>query len=173
MNQDDCFQLGYVIKPHGLQGEVDIFIDSDFPASYKEMESVFVNFHGNLVPFFIENIRLNGDRATIRFKTIDSIEQAQELKSCTLHLPLDLLPSLEGNNFYFHEVTGFEVVDKKHGNIGVVEKFYNYPGQDFMAIIHNGKEVLVPVNNDIIEEVNREKNQIIVNLPEGLLEIYL
>ena len=56
---------------------------------------------------------------------------------------------------------------------GKVEKFYDYPGQDFMAVIHKGKEILIPVNDDIIKEVNRDEEHLEVILPEGLLDIYL
>ena len=173
MNTDDCFQLGYVIKPHGLKGEVDIFIDSDFPDSYENMESVFVKLHESLVPFFIEKIRISGEKATVKFENLHTLEEASELKSCTLHLPLEQLPKLDGNKFYFHEVTGFEVIDAQYGAIGKVEKFYDYPGQDFMAVIHKGKEILIPVNDNIITEVNRNEKHLKVTLPEGLLEIYL
>ncbi len=173
MNTDDCFQLGYVIKPHGLKGQVDIFIDSDFPESYEKMESVFVYFHEMLVPFFIEKIRITGEKATVKFESVDTLKKASELKSCTLHLPLERLPKLHGNKFYFHEVIGFEVFDPQHGAIGKVEKFYDYPAQDFMAVIHKGKEILIPVNDDIIKEVNRNEKHLKVILPEGLLDIYL
>ena len=56
MHVDDCYQLGYIVKPHGLKGEVQIFIDSDDPQAYQNLELVFVQQGQQLVPFFIESI---------------------------------------------------------------------------------------------------------------------
>ncbi len=173
MTIDECFQLGYVIKPHGLNGEVDVFLDTDYPENYIHLESVFIEIKQKLVPFFIEHIQVRQNKALIKFSEVDSLDNALELKGCTLHLPATLLAPLKGNAFYFHEVIGFDVVDNKEGLLGKAVKFYNYPGQDLMAVIYMNKEVLIPVNDDIIKQVNRSKKQIEVALPAGLLEIYL
>jgi 16S rRNA processing protein RimM len=170
---DECFQLGYIIKPHGLKGEVDIFIDSDFPDNYTELESVFVSNHDTLIPFFIEYIQVRGQKAIVKFEEIDAVEQSSELKGNTLHLPLSNLPPLVGNEFYFHEVLGFHVLDKKEGDIGPIHQILNYPNQDFMVILKETKEILIPINNDIITEVDKLNRTMSVDLPEGLLDIYL
>ena len=56
VNIDECFELGYIIKPHRLNGAVDIYLDTDFPEDYKKLESLFVNLRQKLVPFFIDSI---------------------------------------------------------------------------------------------------------------------
>ena len=173
MTINECFQLGYVIKPHGLNGEVDVFLDTDFPENYTHLESVFVEIIQKLVPFFIEHIQIRGNKALIMFSEVDSVENARKIKGCTLHLPATLLPPLKGNAFYFHEVIGYDVVDNTEGSLGQVVKFYNYPNQDLLAVVYRDKEVLIPLNDDIIKHVSRTKKQIEVALPVGLLEIYL
>lgn len=173
MTINECFQLGYVIKPHGLNGEVDVFLDTDYPENYMHLESTFVEIKQKLVPFFIEYIKVRGNKALIKFKEIDSVENSKKLKGCTLHLPATLLPPLKGNTFYFHEVIGYDVVDDIEGTLGQVVKFYNYPNQDLLVVKYREKEVLIPLNDDIIIHVNRSKKQIEVALPTGLLEIYL
>jgi len=170
---DECFQLGYIIKPHGLKGEVDIFIDSDFPDNYRKLESVFVSVRDSLIPFFIESIQIRGQKAIVKFEDVDAVEKAKELKSHTLHLPLTLLPALSGKKFYFHEVLGYLVIDKTEGEIGLIKQIFNYPNQDFIVIMKDEKEILIPINDEIISQVDRADQIIRVELPAGLLDIYL
>jgi len=92
VNIDECYQLGYVIKPRGLKGELDVFIDSDSPENYKTLESVFVEIEQKLIPFFIEYIQIRDNRAILKFEDVDDVDKASDLKSCPLHLPLELLP---------------------------------------------------------------------------------
>ncbi|UII27977.1 ribosome maturation factor RimM [Fulvivirga maritima] len=173
MNIDECFQLGYVIKKHGLKGEVNILLDVDDPQYYQEMESVFVEINKKLVPFFIDSLSLKGNKAVVKFEDVDTAEQADELTGNSLFLPLAVLPQLTGNQFYFHEIIGYEVVDEAQGSIGVAKDVYASPQQDLLAVDFNQKEILVPINDEIITSVDHEEKKINVSLPEGLLDIYL
>lgn len=172
MRKDDCFLLGYVIKPHGLKGEVSVFLDTDSPDSYDEMESVLLEINQRLIPFFISELSLRGDRAILRLEGVDTFEQAEELRGAPMYLPEDLLPELESGQFYFHEVIGFEVSDKEAGDIGQITRVYASGKQDLLAVDHHGTEVLIPVIDEIILRVDREDRKIHVVLPEGLLDIY-
>ncbi|UII22614.1 ribosome maturation factor RimM [Fulvivirga ligni] len=173
MNIDECFQLGYVIKKHGLKGEVSILLDVDEPEYYQEMESVFVEINKKLVPFFMNRFSLKGKKAVVKFEDIDTAEQAEELCGHSLYLPLSFLPKLTGNQFYFHDIIGFTVVDKTAGEIGAITDIYASPQQDLLAVDYNDKEVLMPINDEIIVQVDREKKQLTVALPDGLLDIYI
>ena len=173
MNIDECFELGYIIKPHGLKGTVDIFLDTDYPGDYTELESVFVKVGQKLVPFFISRIQIRGNKALVHFEDIDTLEQSEELKGCSLYLPDSMLPQLEGEEFYFHEVLGFQVSDSQMGKLGHITKFYDYPGQTLLAVDFKEKEILIPVNDDIITKVDRKEKLIEVSLPDGLVDVYI
>jgi len=69
-------------------------------------------------------------------------------------------------------VLGFKIIDEKEGNIGTVQKFYNYPNQSLLAVIYKESEVLIPVNDHIIKNVDKRKKEISVSLPKGLINIY-
>jgi 16S rRNA processing protein RimM len=173
MRKDDCFLLGYVIKPHGLKGEVSVLLDVDFPEDYKEMESVFLDIDQKLVPFFISAISINRDKAVIKFEDITTPEQAMSLKGRELYLPESTLPEMEADQFYFHEVIGYSVTDQTSGRLGVITNVYESGKQDLLAVDHQGIEILIPLIDEIVLEVNRENKEVLVNLPEGLLDIYL
>ncbi|GAB3327159.1 ribosome maturation factor RimM [Marivirga atlantica] len=173
MKQSQCFELGVVLRPHGLHGEVYISLDTDFPEDYAELESVFVLQNGMLVPFFIEHIQVNNKQALVKFEDIDSKDDANTIKGLSLHLPLDQLPKLSDDQFYFHEIIGFKLIDENKGELGTVGQVYEAGHQDLIGMDYKGKEVLIPINDEIINKVDRNTNEIFITLPEGLLELYL
>ncbi len=173
MDIDSCYQLGYVIKPHGLKGDVSIYIDADEPQVYKNLASVLIQLDNNLVPFFISKIKVSGQKAILSLEDSPDIEFAQLLKGSALYLPLSALPELTDNQFYFHEIIGFIVEDEDLGEVGPVITVYDAGPQDLLAIEHKGKEVLLPINDETVKKVDKNKKLIFVNMPAGLLDIYL
>ncbi len=173
MKLDECYQLGWVLKPHGTKGEVHILLDVDRPEDYSEMESVFVEINKNLVPFFIEWIQVKGNKALVKFEGLDSLERAGDIKSKRLFLPLSGLPELKEDQFYYHDIIGYVMEDRFLGRIGPVENIYSKTGQDLFSVTHKGHELLVPVTDAWILGIDHEKKKIFVELPEGLIDIYL
>lgn len=172
MELDDCFEIGYILKPNGLKGGVSIQLDTDDPSKYQEMESVIVKIGDNLVPFLIADIQINGSKGMLWFEDIKTLEDAEQLKSCKLLLPLELLPKLEKDQFYYHEVIGYQVVDQTRGKLGIIENIFSAGKQDLISMNFNGKEVLIPIAPEIVLRAVHSKKEVEVNLPQGLLEIY-
>lgn len=172
MDKKDCFNLGKITKPFGLKGEVVFFLDVDEPENYAALDSVFVEVKNQLVPYFIQSIRINGNKATVLFEDL-SREESLALVGYDLYLPLDLLPKLTGKKFYFHEIIGFTVIDSEKGDIGTVASVIDYPAQPLFQIINNGTEILLPVIDQIIDSVDRDKRTIAVTAPNGLIDLYL
>lgn len=173
MRIEDCYQLGNITKPHGLQGEVQAYLDVDVPEEYTELESVFVEINQKLVPFFVESMSLRGNKAIVAFEDITTLEQAESLRGSALYLPLDVLPDLGEDQFYYHEIIGFTVQDAVKGALGTVAEVYAGGMQDIIRMDYEGKEVLIPVSDGIIGAIDREAKLLHVSLPEGLLDIYL
>jgi 16S rRNA processing protein RimM len=175
MTIDSCYLLGFVVKPHGLKGEVVIHLDVDAPENYNKLESVFISKNEGkmLIPFFIEKISISQQKAHIKFEDVDSLEQANELVGNEVYLPLNFLPPLADTQFYFHEIIEFQVVDEEKGALGIVKDVYQLPHQDLVGMIYQEKEVLIPINDHTIKKVDREGKMLHVLLPDGLLEVYL
>ncbi len=173
MRKDDCFLLGYVIKPHGLKGEVSVLLDTDIPEAYTEMESVFLEIDQRLIPFFISALSLKENRAIVQFEGIKDFAGAEALKGCALYLPDEALPEMGDDQFYYHEIIGYKVVDGQSGIVGEVTNVYASGKQDLLAVDHQGTEILIPVIDEIISRVDREQKALHVDLPDGLLDIYL
>ncbi|QCR24573.1 ribosome maturation factor RimM [Pontibacter sp. SGAir0037] len=173
MNIDACFQLGYIVKTHGIKGQVVAFFDVDYPEDYEDLESVFLEQGGRLIPFFIDSMEpQQKGRFIIQFEDVKTVEQANKLRNTALYLPLDELPELDEDQFYFHEVIGYKVQDETHGALGIVKEFYDMPQQQLMAMEYLGQEMLIPVIDEIFLRADHEARQLHVRLPEGLLEVY-
>ncbi|MEO5775934.1 MAG: ribosome maturation factor RimM [Flavobacterium sp.] len=174
MRKEDCFYLGKIAKKFSFKGEVLIYLDTDEPELYENMESVFVEFNKNLVPFFIQNSSLHkNDFLRVQFEDVDSEEEADSIINCEVYLPLSMLPKLSGNKFYFHEVIGFEIEDKRLGIFGKIVSINDSSAQPLFEVINGNVEILVPMIDQFLVKIDRENKKVIMDLPEGLVEMYL
>ena len=174
MRREDCFYLGKIVRKHSFKGEVVVKLDTDEPELYKNLESVFVALGNNLVPFFIEESLLQkGNQLRVAFEDVVDEEDADALLGSELYLPLEFLPKLQGDKFYFHEIIDFQISDVNYGRIGVITGVNDSSAQPLFEIDANGKEVLIPMADYFIKKIDREKSEIIVETPEGLIDLYL
>ena len=177
MTLDETYQLGYLIKTHGLRGQLVAHFDVDDISAYTKLKTVYLALAGaptKLVEHQIEKVQSqSGNKVLIKLRGIDRIEEAESLRGSQLHLPLAALPELEEDQFYFHDVIGFIVIDEHLGTLGTVENFYELPQQDMLAMRYQGQEVLIPVVDELISHADHAKKEIHVNLPDGLLDVYL
>lgn len=174
MLKEECFYLGKIVRKFSFKGELLAKLDTDEPEAYKKLESVFVDINDKLVPFFIASSRLHKSTLLrIDFKEVENETDAEGLIGAELYLPLDKLPKLKGDKFYYHEIIGFAVEDVTYGPIGTIKKINDDTSQAIFVIDANGKEVLIPIIDDFIKELKREEKKIILDVPEGLIEIYL
>jgi 16S rRNA processing protein RimM len=172
MQKQDCFYLGNVVGKFSFKGELLVKVDSDNPEDYTELESVFVELSTGLVPFFIKKCQLHkSELLRIDFEEISNDQEADALIKKKLYLPLYLLPPLEGNKFYYHEIIGF-TVSTKAKEIGLITAVLDQGPQALFQVEATDKKIhLIPIHDDFILEVDRKKNLIQVQLPEGLLEL--
>jgi len=149
-------------------------LDTDEPEIYENIDAVFVNLRNNLIPFFVEDSKLHkSDLLRLKFEDVNSESEAEHLLKSELYLPLELLPKLEGNKFYFHEIIGYKVIDSNFGEVGNIVSINDSTAQSLFVIDKNGIEILLPMNDDFIQKVDRDQNVINVTMPEGLIDLYL
>lgn len=173
MNKEECYYLGYVSKTRGLKGDLTVTLDVDSPADYLQLDSFYLDIDDNLVPFFVESSQLSNKHLSVRLEGINSLEEAEPLVKKGAYLPLSSLPELSGTDFYFHEVIGFEVIDVTQGHLGSIVKIIDNPGNPLIQVFKNEKEILIPISDDVIQEVDRESKSLVVASPEGLIDLYL
>jgi len=170
---NDYFYLGVVTKTFGYKGQVVVYLDTDEPEKYKALDALFVQDDDEMLPYMIEDFTYKGaNQAIVKFVDVDG-EEAKSLVRTELYLPLSFLPPLTGNKFYFHEIIGFDVIDKEKGNIGKCVDFMEVSLQPIMHIDYYGTEILIPAVDEIFDTVDRKNKTIMISAPEGLIDIYL
>ncbi len=174
MQKEECFYLGKIVRKYSFKGEVLIKLDTDEPELYTEMESVFVDYNNNLIPFFIEKSALHKSTLLrVQFEDVISEEKADEIIGLEVYLPLNFLPELEDDQFYYHEIIGFTAEDMSFGKIGIVKGVNDSASQALFEIERDGKQILIPVNDDFIKKVDKKNKILLFDTPEGLIDLYL
>lgn len=174
MDKKNCFYLGKIVSKYSFKGELLVKLDTDDPEFFIDMESVFVLQHKNLIPFFIEESSLHkSELLRVRFEDVDNEADADALIGAELYLPLDFLPKLTGNKFYYHEVIGFTAEDENFGNIGIITGVNDSTNQAIFEIDRDGKEILIPLVDHFLKNIDRENKKILFDVPEGLINLYL
>lgn len=173
MNKNQCFELGYILRPHGLDGAVVARFDVDQPSAYLGIDALFVESEGRLVPFLVRKVNpTSGQQVVLSLEGVSDDTQAQELKGHKLYLPEQVLPKLADHQYYYHELVGAQVEDEVHGKLGTIREIVEMPRQTIALMDWENVEVLIPVHEDIVLEFNRSTQTIKTHLPEGLLEVY-
>lgn len=172
MKKEDCFYLGKIVKKYSFKGELILKLDTDQPEIYENLNAIFLDMGKTLVPYFIESsLFQKGNHMRIRFEDVDSEEDAELLLKRDAYLPLSLLPKLEGNQFYFHEVTGFILEDINFGKVGVIASINDRSAQPLFVVKTDHTEILVPMVDDFIEKIDRVNKKVLVRTPEGLIDM--
>ena len=173
MKVEDCFYIGYITKTKGLKGEVQVYFEYDEPADLL-LDSVFAEINGKLVPFFISTYKLqNNQTGNFYFDDIDTIEKAETLIRKKLYLPNKLKPVRDESEFLITDLKGFIVYDNTVGELGEIIEIHEYP-QQFVAVVpYQFKEIMFPLNDDLIMEIDEANGILKVDLPEGLIDLYL
>ena len=88
-------------------------------------------------------------------------------------MPASDLPVLGDKNFYDHEVVGFKLIDTKIGEIGNIVQIIDLSVNPLIQVDANGKEVLIPLLDGLVQKVDRKAKELHVESPEGLFDLYL
>ena len=174
MKKEDCFELGIISKLYSFKGEVILYIDSDEPNKYYELDSLFLEINKQLIPFFVTKSQVNkAKELRIRFDGVDTEEQAKKIIKKKVYLPVEVLPELDENHFYYHEIEGYSLVDSEKGDVGIITAVIDNPGNMLIEVDIKGTEALIPCNDHTFIKVDRDNKQFFVKIPEGLLDIYI
>jgi len=172
MINEKTIYLGTIVKTHGVKGEVILNSELNLPNYFEDTELIFAEINGGLVPFFIENdgVRVRSSRSAIlRICDIDSEMKAKLLISKNIfiqenstQIPIKLP---------VNELIGYKVIDKIKGYIGLLADL-NTSRLNPLLIVENGNtEIYIPLQNEFIDGINDKEKTILINTPEGLIDL--
>ncbi len=173
---DQFKEIGYTKKTHGVKGGIRIIIENQYLDAFYQASVVFINQKGALLPYFIENIQ-EGSELIVTFEDINSKEEARNLTGFPIYLSKEDLDAEEPVPEYDDDIEtltfleGYDLIDKTLGILGPIIRVEEYPQQQMGIIIYNGKEVLIPLHVDLMSEINTDEQKVMMELPEGILEI--
>lgn len=171
MKVEDCFEIGYISKTRGLKGEVQVAFTFDEPEKLK-ISAVFIEINNKLVPYFVSNYKIPMPMiGYFNFEDIDHIDKASTITKRKIFLPNKLKPKRKKGEFFFTDLIGFVANDAQAGDLGNILDVQEYPQQFIATIKYQEKDVLIPLNEAFIAEIDMTKKTVHFNLPEGLLEL--
>jgi len=169
MARTSTILLGKIAKINGFEGTVTVRTDRNFSGKIPETESVFLVIDGRPVPFFIEYIEQFADGSIrMKFEDYDSYEKVKEFSGCSVLLSstgTDLPVGSETG-----DLTGFTVISENDKHIGIIRELISNPGQLMLRVSgSDGRDILLPLHEDLIISVDPGNKEIILTIPDGLI----
>jgi len=173
MKTQDCFRIGTILKTRGLKGELQAYID--YPDADKlEFDALFLETKGKLVPYFIESFKIPlKNTAYIYLQDVDHVDKAKQIIKKDIYLPNTVKPIKNEAEFTLRDLLGFTAIDEDEGELGEIIEIQELPQQLIATVVYKNREVLFPLSEGIITGIDEVKGLVYVDLPEGLLDIYL
>jgi 16S rRNA processing protein RimM len=172
MLKKNCFFLGTVVAKYSFKGEVLIKLDTDDPSAYQSLQSLLIEQEMGLVPYFVERAKLH--KTQLLRTSIEDVKneiEADKLIGKAVYLPLNQLPKLDDDKFYYHEIVGFEVIESSRGVVGIITDVNDTSSQVLLEVDHKQKTVLIPLVDDLLQKVDKKNKKLHISIPDGLLDL--
>ena len=171
--KSNCVKVGYVQKPHGIHGELVIRFQEEFYETLEEVPTLFLEIDNLLVPYFIseDGLRFKSDESVLaQLDWVDSDKKAKELCGLSVFVnQTDVIDSEE--DLSPHALVGFQLFDEELGLIGEILEVNDFAGNLLLAVEYQGKDALVPLNEDLIVRLDEENREIELRIPDGLFDL--
>lgn len=171
--KSNCTKIGYVQKPHGIHGELVIRFDEEYYETLEECPPLFLEIDNLLVPYFIseEGLRFKSGEAVIaNLEWIDSDKKAKELCGLSVFVDQDDVIEFE-DEMSPNALVGYQLFDETLGLIGEITEVNDFSGNVLLSVIYQGKDAMVPLNEDLIVRLDEETREIELRIPEGLFNL--
>ena len=171
----DFQSIGFTKKTHGVKGELRLKIEDAYLEDFAQAEVVFLNIDGRKIPYFVEKVNFDNS-FTIKFEEHDSRESVLLLTGKEIFLRgKDILTdserTIEVETLVYEKYTNFEILDKTLGKLGSIEEVIEFPQQEMAVVVYQEKDLLIPLNEHLIIEIKEEERIILMDLPDGLLNL--
>ena len=164
--------VGRIVRAHGIRGQVVVNPETDFPdARFRPGAELFVERNGRVQALRLTSVRFQHDRPVIGIEGVDTINDAEQFAGCELRVPVADLAQLPQGTFYRHDLIGCRVETAAGDAIGVVNDVEGTLGGSRLIVDGAGGEIQIPLAIEICTTIDVERKRIVVNAPEGLLDL--
>ncbi len=166
-------RVGKIVATHGLQGAVIMtHVAGDSRWLKKEHVLMIEMQKGSYIPYFVSDFRsVNDKEYNVNFEDLDKVESAKKLVGKSVYVDEALLAGYAKESPLLW--IGFSITDVHVGLLGVMEDVMQTPNQWLGKVIYNEKEVLIPLLHQFIKEIQIKQKRIIMELPAGLMDVYM
>ena len=173
MGSNQFVEIGTIQRTHGVNGEFQVIWNNDFYLEEQNLESVFIEFDEIPVPFFISSIRSKGeDKALVKLEDVEDVNIANELVGLKLLLPSEQIA--KNDDLLLSDLIGYSMINDQEQPIGKIIDYHEYQSNSVFTVLHqSGAEVMIPVADELIVEVDEERKTITMVIPDGLIDLYL
>jgi 16S rRNA processing protein RimM len=164
--------VGRVARAHGLRGQVIVNVETDFPEErFQPGAELFIERGGCVEPLIVTTVRFHRQRPVIGMRGIDTVDDAEALAGHELRVPADRLAALPANTFYRHDLVGCRVTTTVGAEVGVVTDVEGTMAGSRLVVAGAAGEVLIPFATEICPEIDPGGKRIVIDPPEGLVEL--
>lgn len=163
-------ELGQIVNVKGLKGEVKVNSFTDDNTKFERIQKVFIKQKSNLTGYEIEKVTYNKNQVIIKFKEIDTIEEAEKLRNSYIVVDREIFGELPEGVYYIADLIGLDVYTEANEYLGKVDDIFSTGSNDVYVVKDElGKQILLPAIEEVINEINIEDGKIIVHIIEGLI----
>jgi 16S rRNA processing protein RimM len=177
LNPGKLLPLGTIGKSHGFKGEFSLILENPELTDPEKLKAsfIFLVLEGLPVPFFVEDVREKSGVVILKIETVDSESQARKLNG--IKVKMEMQRTMAGVSVREEQewtgLRGYLVHDASYGELGPILEVQEYPMQYIAKCMVDGKEVLFPLHEEMILDIDDEGRRIETELPDGLLDVYL
>jgi len=172
MDTDSLHFLGKLGKPWGHQGELTVHLEEVDIDEITHAGSIFVDIDGQRIPFFFSKLYEKGRDTLIKFDDFHDPQSASILVGRDIYAPPGHLADGSDESWDPEEFVGLLVRDEKHGDLGEVTALEGNAKNPVLVIMLGSQEVMVPLVDEMIVDINMEERSLLIRTPEGLIDLY-
>lgn len=171
-SKDQLSQIGFISKLFGFEGDLVFAIENGEAEDYFHSSFFFIFMEGEPVPFFVEKIKMNGPNMIVKLEDISSEAAAKRLTGKKLFVE-KTTSDPDVSEMDWGDLIGYQIFENVYGTLGILERIEEFPQQIIAQCTVNNKIVLFPLHEDFILKIDDLKKELHLELPEGLLDVYL
>lgn len=169
---DELISVARIARPQGIRGEVIADLLTDFPERFSKLSAVTVKkASGELATLQLQTSRLHKGRVLLKFAGFDDMNSAEALRDARVMITADQLVKLPKDSYYEFDLVDCEVKTADGQCIGKVAGVQRFGAAPLLVVNDGEREHLIPLASSICTEVDVAQKRIVVDLPEGLLDL--
>ena len=165
----EYFEIGQIVNTSGLKGVVKVNPFTDDMSRFEELKKVFIEKNKELTEYEIEEVRYHKNQVLLKFKNIDSIEEAEKFRNCYIKISRKDAKKLPEDTYFIVDLIDINVYLENNEYVGKIIDVFSTGSNDVYVIKREeNTDLLIPAIKDVVKKVDIKNKKMIINLIKGL-----